>query len=71
MTFFCPYFSPKVTIKLTRMASGHFVTLIEIGTHLTERNPGENRGRNRYNVERFLCAYYISAGLASRNIVRT
>ena len=25
----------------------------------------ENRGRNRYNVERFLCAYYISAGQTS------
>ena len=25
----------------------------------------ENRGRNRYNVEMFLCAYYISAGQTS------
>ena len=25
-------------------------------------NNEENRGRNRYNVEMFLCAYYISAG---------
>ena len=25
----------------------------------------ENRGRNWYNVERFLCAYYISAGQTS------
>ena len=25
----------------------------------------ENRGRNRYDVERFLCAYYISAGQTS------
>ena len=26
----CPYFSPKVIVKLTMRVKGHFVTLIEV-----------------------------------------
>ena len=31
-----PYFLPEVTMKLTRKATGHFVTLIKVRTHLIE-----------------------------------
>jgi len=37
MTFTCPYFSPEVMMKFTRMATGHFVTLIKNSMHLIER----------------------------------
>ena len=37
MTITCPYFSPEVVVKFTRMATRHFVTLIKIGMHLIER----------------------------------
>ena len=37
---YCPYFLPDVMVKFTRKAKGHFVTLIEVGMHLIERNRG-------------------------------
>ena len=36
----CLYFSPEVTAKFTIRARKHFVTLVEIGLHLIECNPG-------------------------------
>ena len=39
------------------------LTIPELKRWLSQRKGAklneENRGRNRYNVERFLCAYYI------------
>ena len=31
---YCPYFLPEVMVKFTRRATGHFMTLIEVGMHL-------------------------------------
>ena len=38
-----------------------FIGLLKNEAYFNE----ENRGRNRHNVERFICAYYISAGQTS------
>ena len=40
-----------------------FITTDTVSTGIVSHQ--ENRGRNRYNVEMFLCAYYISAGQTS------
>ena len=37
---YCPYFSPEVMVKFTRMVREHVVTLIEVGKHLNEGNSG-------------------------------
>ena len=35
MSFTCPYSTPQVMVKVTRKATGHFVTLVKHGMQLS------------------------------------
>ena len=47
-----PYFLSEVTMKLTRKATRHFVTLIKVDTHLMECTAGHNHFTSRIGQER-------------------
>ena len=64
INFYMSTYSPTGTVQIAKFQQiSHFFNLrcSILGRPFNE----ENRGRNRHNVERFLCAYYISAGQTS------